>query len=264
MSHPGPLRRARGWEPGAAQPPRSIAPSTARDRTRPPARTPRPGQRGPRVPAGTCQGLVHRVAHRSARRSAGRPGLRRAMDSARLPPPRSAPPPPRPARPRRCCCCRLPAAFPARPGPSPPVPAALRPARGSNGAEEPQREAAGGKRGPGSFREDPATAGNYFLPLSLRKEKKDISISPLEKKMEGLESRGAWLAIPALSSLSAKPSQKVQGALGADKPKLFCPSVPFAYGVTLDEPPCISVTRLPHLGMEGISQSVVLANSLLV
>lgn len=185
MSHPGPLRRARGWEPGAAQPPRSIAPSTARDRTRPPARTPRPGQRGPRVPAGTCQGLVHRVAHRSARRSAGRPGLRRAMDSARLPPPRSAPPPPRPARPRRCCCCRrcrLPAAFPARPGPSPPVPAALRPARGSNGAEEPRREGAGGKRGPGSFREDPATAGNYFLPLSLRKEKKDISISPLEKK----------------------------------------------------------------------------------
>lgn len=82
--------------------------------------------------------------------------------------------------------------------------------------------------------------------------------------MEGLESRGAWLAIPALSILSAKPSQKVQAALGADKPKLFRPSVPFTYGVTLDEPPCIPVTRLPHLGMEGISRSIVLANSLLV
>lgn len=100
MSHPGPLRRARGWEPGAAQPPRSIAPSTARDRTRPPARTPRPGQRDPAsppVPARVLCTVLPIARLGGARGGRGSAGPWTAPASRRRAPHRPRPAPPAPA-----------------------------------------------------------------------------------------------------------------------------------------------------------------------
>lgn len=154
LALPRPARRGRGARPrGRHSPPapalslrrsRLVDPGISRDGTRPPAPQPPAGRRSPPHPpqAGTCQGLVHRVAHRSARRRGGARGgplLRRAMDSARLPPPRSAPrplprprPAPPPAQPRDAAAGAPPSAprgaFPSRaagaaePPPAPPPP----------------------------------------------------------------------------------------------------------------------------------------------